>query len=586
MTSFDIREVEFSSSTIEAWAQTDKRFRNWPVVYTLDGAQKIYVGESLSVANRLRQHISTREKAPLERAHIVVDDTFNKSACLDLESFLIGLFAGEARYEVLNSNEGITNAEYFDRAEYQKKFKSIFEEFRARGLFSASLAEIQNSALYKLSPFKALSPDQLQVVESIVEGLLEDIEANRSSTSVIRGAPGTGKTVVGVFLMKLLADAQKSERAPSSDASSILQELLDPDSSRLLSGKRMGVVVPQQALRESMKAVFDHTPGLERSMVLSPFDVGEDRENFDILLVDEAHRLTQRASQGSGAQNRRYSEITTRLFGNDDLSKTQLDWILAKSRHQIFMIDEGQTIRPADISGRELQRLTRKADRTNNIYGLKSQLRVRAGTDYPGYIRSALTGAPVHQLELGDYDLRLYDDFKAMRQDIKRRDAEIGLARLVAGYAWKWNSKKNRHTYDIEIQGQRLRWNTKQVDWVTSKNAIDEMGSIHTVQGYDLNYAGVVIGMDLRFDAESNSIYFDRQQYHDRNGKANNKQLGIRYSDTDLLSYIRNIYTVLLTRGIRGTYIYVCDPPLREFLRSYFPSYPRSADGGGPSGDT
>ena len=111
----------------------------------------------------------------------------------------------------------------------------------------------------------------------------------------------------------------------------------------------------------------------------------------------------------------------------------------------------------------------------------------------------------------------------------------------------------------------------KPVDWVNSATSLDEMGSIHTIQGYDLNVAGVVIGRDLRYDRDARRIRFDRTQYRDRNGKANNNQLGLTYTDDQLLEYVRNIYTVLLTRGIRGTYVYVCDPDLREYLRPFFP---------------
>lgn len=96
------------------------------------------------------------------------------------------------------------------------------------------------------------------------------------------------------------------------------------------------------------------------------------------------------------------------------------------------------------------------------------------------------------------------------------------------------------------------------------------MGSIHTVQGYDLNYAGVIIGPDLRFDTDQQRIVFDRANYFDKKGKENNPRLGLEFDDEDLLEYVTNIYGVLLTRGIKGTYVYVCDPDLRRYLAPYF----------------
>ena len=146
----------------------------------------------------------------------------------------------------------------------------------------------------------------------------------------------------------------------------------------------------------------------------------------------------------------------------------------------------------------------------------------------------------------------------------------FGLARLVAGYAWPWRSKTDATAYDIELDGLQLRWNRSQVDWVNSVGSADEVGSIHTIQGYDLNYAGVIIGNDLRYNQRRGRLYFDRSSYYDAKGKENNRARGITYTDEDLLQLVRNIYSVLLTRGIRGTYVYVCDPDLRKFLMPFF----------------
>ena len=572
MTGFEIREVDFSRDRVHAWSDTDPRLRNWPVVYTLDGSGEIYVGESLNVAMRFRQHLESPNKAALGRARVVVDETFNKSVCLDLESFLIRLFAGDGKYEVINGNEGITDADYYRRETYRTTFREVFDALRQRGLFSRSIAEIENSDLFKLSPFKALSEDQLAVVVDIVEGLFDDMGRDSASTIVVQGSPGTGKTIVAIFLIKLLRDIQDFDPRQPRAEPSVFEEFFTEESSRLLTGFRVGLVVPQQSLRRSIQKVFAKTPGLNAGMVMSAFDVGKDPGHFDLLLVDEAHRLTQRASQGSGPRNKEYAEITTTLFGTDDKTRTQLDWIMAKSSNQLFLLDRDQSVRPADIPGYLIDALVDDAVNTNRKYRLTAQHRVRAGSDYVGYLRAVLAGVPMVPRDFGEYDLRFYDDFSAMRRSILVRDAEVGLARLVAGYAWEWASKTDPTAYDISMGDERMRWNTRPVDWVNSKTSLDEMGSIHTIQGYDLNYAGVVIGQELRYDKDAGRIHFDRSQYHDRNGKANNKQLGITYSDEHLLEYIRNIYTVLLTRGILGTYVYVCDPPLREYLRPFFPA--------------
>jgi DUF2075 family protein len=203
---------------------------------------------------------------------------------------------------------------------------------------------------------------------------------------------------------------------------------------------------------------------------------------------------------------------------------------------------------------------------------------VQAGFDYVGYIRKiigiGLDAQPplfVTPEELGGYDFRMFDSVSEMRAEISRQDQEVGLSRMLAGYAWEWKSKNDKLAFDIAVDGVQLRWNSAQTDWIASPRSIDEVGSIHTVQGYDLNYAGVIIGPDLRFDPARSALFVERSSYFDKKGKENNPLLGHRYSDEDLLRYIRNIYSVLLTRGIRGTYVYVCDPALREYLHQFIP---------------
>ncbi|TBT84010.1 DUF2075 domain-containing protein [Propioniciclava sinopodophylli] len=168
------------------------------------------------------------------------------------------------------------------------------------------------------------------------------------------------------------------------------------------------------------------------------------------------------------------------------------------------------------------------------------------------------------------YDLRFFDDPADMRAELLRLDAEVGLARLVAGFAWPWVSKSDKGAFDITVDRLALRWNATDKDWINAPGSVLEVGSIHTVQGYDLNYAGVIIGPDLRYDEASARIVVDRANYHDKKGKENNPKLGRQVTDDDLLTYITNIYAVLLTRGMRGTFVYVCDPALREHLRPFF----------------
>jgi hypothetical protein len=152
MTSSEIVHLPFDKAEVGVWARSgDKRITNWPVVYILDDdtittnssrasdrrknpkqeqRRKIYVGESLNVATRMRQHLASIERSHLTTLRVILDGTFNKSVCLDLESFLIEMLSGDGAFEVLNRNEGIVNADYYNRAFYQDRFDAIFDRLR------------------------------------------------------------------------------------------------------------------------------------------------------------------------------------------------------------------------------------------------------------------------------------------------------------------------------------------------------------------------------------------------------------------------------------------------------------------------
>jgi DUF2075 family protein len=582
MPGFRIERGPFDPAALAALPDPGRRLRDWPVVYTLSSDRAVYVGETTSAVSRMHQHSLSGKKSDLTQLRIVVDGEFNKSVCLDLEAHLIRWFGGDATYEVRNANAGIASANYFSRDGYRARFAEVFEALKADGLFRSTIREIENSEFFKFSPFKELNEIQAAVVVDILEGLTEDLAADprreRTSTTVVQGDPGTGKTVVAIYLMKLIQDIARADAtvADQETEESVFAEFFLPDVVELFREFRVGLVIPQQALRATLKNVFRKTAGLRPDMVLTPFDVGNGDELWDLLIVDETHRLTQRAVQGHPSLTKLYPEITARIFGGPDDSKTQVDWIQARSRHQIFLLDGAQSVRPSDVPRAALRELTARAERDHRTYRLSQQMRVRADTDYVRYVRGMFDGGPPDPAALGRYDLRLFDHVGALRDEIRARDQETGLARMAAGFAWAWISKGipgDSAPYDIQVDGEQMRWNRTDRDWIMSPSAIDEVGSIHTLQGYDLNYAGVIIGLDLRVDPRTGRLMFDRDSYFDRKGKSNNNLLGITYSDADLLEYVLNAYRVLLTRGILGTYVYACDPALREQLRPYFPGH-------------
>lgn len=575
MTGFDILRSRFDRAEARILAgSAEPRLANWPVVYTLNGDSSVYVGETVNAVARMQQHLANPNRASLSEMRIVVDPTFNKSVCLDLESFLIRLLSGDGKFAVENLNAGITDADYYDRERYRERFAEIFEALKADGLFAKSIPDIENSDLFKYSPFKSLTPEQAAAMEEILDGLLADLESGAETTSVVQGGPGTGKTIVAIYLVKLLRDIGRMTAAPEELPDSPFSDYFLAGNRELAAGLRIGVVVPQQSLRDTISRVFAKTPGLGDVDLLTPFQVGKATERYDLLVVDEAHRLSQRANMSSGVLNRDFREINLRLFGEDRPELTQLDWIVRQSRQRILMLDADQTVRPADLPGHLVRETLSAAARESRVYRLMSQMRVSAGADYISYVRDLLSfrAADPHPgpARFRPYRLLWFEDLGAMHDAIRRLDEQVGLSRLVAGYAWPWVSRTDRSAADIELDGRRLQWNRTATDWINSRTAVDEVGSIHTVQGYDLNYAGVIIGPELGYDSSAGRLVFNRASYFDAKGQENNAKRGITYSDDDLLAYVGNIYGVLLTRGILGTFVYVVDPALREHLRPFF----------------
>ncbi len=188
---------------------------------------------------------------------------------------------------------------------------------------------------------------------------------------------------------------------------------------------------------------------------------------FDLLIVDETHRLNQRASQASGQKNTQFRTINERLFGEDDLAKTQLDWIIAKSDHQIFLLDSAQSVRPHDVSEETLDGADEQGRRS------APALPPRHADAGPGRLRlrrlrpreSSRTLPPEPQ-RFDGYDLRMYDDLREMYQAIRRRDSGAGPASLLArtvvrgvvSWLGPWRpSHLNRFERDVRRLSPRIR---------------------------------------------------------------------------------------------------------------------------------
>ena len=540
----------------------------WPLVYFIQN-EKIktaYVGESTNALSRIKNHLGNPERCKLDTISIIGSDKFNKSATLDIESNLIQYITAEGTYNLQNGNYGLINHNYYQQDLYKDLFKEVWNKLVERKIVTKSLIEIENSELFKYSPYKALNEDQYNSVLEIIDGLT----TKNSSRIFVSGGAGTGKTVLASYLIKLLTSDIKELQSDDYNEDELKEIKYVREFKSKYPNAKIGLVVAMTSLRESLENVFRKIPGLKSSMVINPSDTFKLNEKYDLLIVDEAHRL------------RKYKNISwmgafkknNQKLGLDD-NGTELDWIIANSKNQLFFYDSAQSVKPSDVDSEKFNNLL--SDKNSLCFELKSQMRVKGGNNYIQFVDDLLNinrqGKTKYKEE--NYELLVFDNFNDLHFELSKKENEFGLCRTIAGYSWPWKSNPKLNpppppsVTDIDLDGLNLKWNSTDKDWINSSNAFNEIGCIHTTQGYDLNYAAVIFGKEIDFDKHTNSLIIYPDKYFDINGKKGVSDLNV------LKSYIINIYKTIMYRGIKGTFLYACNPGLLEYLKGHIEIYKR-----------
>lgn len=290
---------------------------NWPVTYVIYNDTKAYVGETLDAVRRTEQHFQENAFNQFTRICLISDKTFNKSVILDLESFLIKYMSADGTRELTNGNLGIVDHDYFYREAYEDEFREIWNRLMRLGVVSRSLMEIENSELFKYSPYKTLNQEQQRAAYEILDHLHRINNPSKKSMVIVNGGAGTGKTILAVYLLKLLVDLLKGELPWESIEDSGDARYLQRVCKGLESLKRIGFVVPMSQLRETMKEIFSTVDGLSEEMVLAPEIVVEGY--YDLLVVDEAHRLYRRHHLPGQHLYAKFDRINQSLWVNPSL---------------------------------------------------------------------------------------------------------------------------------------------------------------------------------------------------------------------------------------------------------------------------
>lgn len=397
---------------------------------------------------------------------------------------------------------------------------------------SKSLQDVILSMIEGNDEFTLLGSQKV-VFEEAIELARNANENDQKHVLIVEGEPGTGKTVVAV---------------------NILVELLQHDlTTQYVSKNQAPREVYEQKLRQGDLLVKE----IKHLFTGAGSFVDAEPNEVDALVADEAHRLNEESN----------------FFGRGE---NQIMEIINASRFSVFFIDESQRVHIDDIGSKaEIRKHAQDLGAEITEMTLDSQLRCTGSADYITWVDDLLeieSDPSVRDGEL-DYDVQLFDDPQALHQAIEEKNRTEGLSRVVAGYCWDWDTdhQDDPDYVDIEIGDYRRSWNLQADNpWAIDEGSIEEVGCIHTCQGLEFEYVGVIIGPDLRMEDGELVTDFRERAGQDSSVHGMKKMSREQPEEAEALAdeLIKNTYRTLLTRGMQGCYIYCCDDELQAYIRN------------------
>lgn len=377
----------------------------------------------------------------------------------------------------------------------------------------------------------ALVNDQKLVFESIKE-LAQAAVPGKHKVIIIEGGPGTGKTLIAINLLVKLLQTGMAIKYVSKNAAP----------RHVYKSKLTGTL--KQTRFNSLFAGSDSFHAIESNC-------------FDLLLVDESHRLTEKSG----------------MFNN--LGENQMKELINAAKCTVFFIDEDQRVTFRDIGSKEQIRhwATAKGAEIHE-FTLSSQFRCSGSDGYMAWLDNILDIRETANtsLDTQNYEFKVFDTPEAMHDAIVNKN-DANRARVVAGYCWPWNSKNDTSKMDIVIgENYQRQWNlsSNSMVWIIAPDSIDQVGCIHTCQGLEVDYIGVIIGPDLII--RNGKVITDASQRSsmDQTIKGYKTRSKKDPSGTAVLtaSIVKNTYRTLMTRGQKGCYLYCTDPETAEYFRS------------------
>ena len=396
---------------------------------------------------------------------------------------------------------------------------------------SKQLAEAVGSMLGGIEEFVLLD-DQKTVLETIINTSVKSM-VEKKQVIIIKGGPGTGKSVISINALSRVTSLRMNARYITPNAAP-----------RAVFESKLQGVIPNGEIHDLFSG--------------SAAYAGIKPDSFDVLIVDEAHRLKLRSQYSKGGVN-------------------QIKEIIEAARTSIFFIDEAQKVTWQDIGEiSAIEDFARSLDAEIQHLELSSQFRCGGSDDYMVWLDNAL-GVQVDSesyFSPGKFEFKIVDSPSELHSMIKEKNATNNKSRVVAGYCWDWISKSNRSEFDIQFPefGFQAEWNlaSQGGEWIIHEGSVEEIGCIHTCQGLELDYVGVIVGPDLIFEAGELQTDPSARAKTDRSLHGYKKEFKVdpKTASSKADEIIRNTYRTLMSRGMKGCYVYFTDEVTAKYFKS------------------
>ncbi|MFA2820577.1 DNA/RNA helicase domain-containing protein [Bacillus wiedmannii] len=525
------------------------------IYYNLD-LKNIYIGETKDFCTRHNQHMGDAHflKGKFNQCMVIYNASqFTESHVKDLEFMLINhMFAEKdiTKFHFLNRNNGQVQPIYNGQSEMEQVvFVKLWEEdlLVKKLVVTRELSKIRNKILFKYSPFKQLSEQQSEYEKKIVE--------NIHNKHMVIGGAGTGKSILLMSTMYKLINEN-----PDCKIGIVTTGNLTDKFNRVL-----------KQLNLAGKLKFERA-----GQLISRAE--KEKIEFDIVLVDESHRLQRYYPKGHPESKRH--------FNKEEPQINELHMLEEISKGIVLFYDAFQSIRPQDITRSDFNHQTTEYKK----HSLKQQFRIKSniinneefdGESFVKGIQYALNISDDRNFDPAIFEYKNKDSYFQIVDSISElfhftTDMEKFYAnttnRVIAGYTKEWKSnpkskgnkgkEKSQFPYDWEDDCNKWRWNSQHEKWVELESSKMEIGSIHAIQGADIDYVGVIIGNDIEVNDQGNLVGV-KENYKDTGGTPLLKE----FNEEEFTAYILNIYYILLTRGIEGCKIYFENPNVREYFQ-------------------